>query len=92
MEDRKFVSPAEALALLPEGEDIHTFRSGSFALIGVDWRRESVENVLQKFPDKIEVAGSTARRMGHGLCVEDDKGFLFIATDADKLNTFDPVG
>lgn len=91
---RRYITAEEAADLLPDGDAIHTFRGGGPVLIGADWDREEVLNKL-KTSDKIEIAGETARNMGHGLAVYNDNAklqsdILFIETDEEKLNQFDP--
>lgn len=55
----------EAVAMLPEGDEIHTFISGGMMLIGADWSRESVLELLKT--GKPEKSGEMAAGMGHGL-------------------------
>ena len=91
---RRYITAEEAADLLPDGDVIHTFRAGGPMLIGADWDREGILNKL-KTSDKIEIAGETARGLGHGIAVyNDDAKFLshvlFIETDEEKLNQFDP--
>lgn len=91
---RRYITAKEAADLLPDGDAIHTFKAGGPMLIGTDWDREEVLNKL-KTSDKIEIAGETARGLGHGIAVyNDDAKFLshvlFIETDKEKLNQFDP--
>ena len=38
----------EAVSLLPDGDDIHTFKNAPFGLIGADWSREDILNKLKK--------------------------------------------
>lgn len=90
---KKYLTVEQAISLLPEGEDIHTFYGG-VALIGADWERQEVIDKL-KSVDKIEIAGEFARRMGHGLAVYNDNAeylsdVLFIETDKKKLDALDP--
>jgi len=91
---KKFLTIEEATALLPDCEIIHTFYSTGMCLIGGDWDRA---DILQKLAevDKIELAGDSARSMGHGLAVykHDAKliDVLFIETDKDKIDAFDPL-
>lgn len=90
---KKYLTVEQAISLLPEGEEIHTFYGG-VALIGADWEREEVINKL-KSSDKIEIAGEMARNMGHGLAVYNNDAkyisdVLFIETDKKKLDAFDP--
>ena len=89
---KKYLTVEQAISLLPEGEEIHTFYGG-VALIGADWEREEVLNKL-KSVDKIEIAGEMARNMGHGLAVYNNDAkyisdVLFIETDKKKLDAFD---
>jgi hypothetical protein len=77
-DDRVFLSFDEAVAMLPDKPDIHTFRNLSFMLIGADWSRPDIESVLRKH--KPELAGEMATNMGHGLVVIDEIGSLFIET------------
>ena len=91
---KKFLTIEEATALLPDCETIHTFYSTGICLVGGDWDRA---DVLQKLVevDKIELAGDSARSMGHGLAVYKDGAklidVLFIETDKDKIDAFDPL-
>ena len=90
---RRYITAEEAADLLPDGDAIHTFTGGG-PLIGTDWDREEVLNKL-KTSDKIEIAGETARGLGHGIAVYNDDAkclshVLFIETDEEKLNKFDP--
>lgn len=93
---RRFITAEEAIGLLPEGENIHTFYNEFWGLIGADWSREEVIDKLKK-SDKIEITGEIARSMNHGLAVfnNDTKlqsEILFVETDKKKLDEFDPVG
>ena len=90
MEGRRFITPDEAIKLLGDAKEIHTFRSGSMMLIGADRSRESVIDALRSNPQSIEIGGEQCRAMGHGLVV-DSGGPLFIEVDKDVLNAFDPV-
>ena len=91
---KKFLTIEEATALLPDGETIHTFYSTGVCLIGCDWDRA---DILQKLVevDKIELAGDSARSLGHGLAVYKDGAklidVLLVETDKDKIDAFDPL-
>ena len=76
--DRKFLTPEEAEAMLPEGEYIHTFRGGSGIMIGADWKRESIIEAFKT--RKPELSGQFATAMGHGIAFFDDNGALFVKT------------
>lgn len=89
-DDKRLITPNEAIGLLNEGDDIHTFRNPSGIMLGCDWSRESIIKSLKKNHDKIELGGEGCRSMKHGLIVWDDGSPLFIETDEEKLNVFDP--
>ena len=78
----------EAIKLIPDREEIHTFRNPGGMLLGADWDRAKLLDAMRKSP-AIQVSGETAQRMGHGLVIEDD-GLLFIEaanydqTEAEK--------
>lgn len=79
------LTPEEALALLPEGEYVHTFRNpGAGMMIGADWRRDEVEREIRD-AERRELAGQVATDMGHGLVVfrkgaKMRSDMLFVAT------------
>lgn len=83
-EDRVFLTPEQALAMLPEGDLIHTFRNSGGMLLGADSNRADIEEEIRK-AEKREVAGEMATSMGHGLVLR-PKGakyqgdLLFVAT------------
>ena len=80
-EDREFVPLEKALAMLPDGEEIHTFSNPVPAImLGADWSRGDVIEFLSKHADKIELTGPMATGMGHGLAVLDGERRLFFAT------------
>jgi hypothetical protein len=71
----------EAVALLPEGETIHTFLDSGLALIGADWDREDVLKLLRE-TDRREVTGPAAQAMSHGMAAYRPTGPVFIETKA----------
>ena len=92
---RRYITSEQAESLLPKGNNIHTFYNMPFGLIGADWSREDIIDKLNT-ADKIEITGETARNMNHGLAVYNDdvkvqSEILFIETDKEKLDKFDPV-
>lgn len=87
----KFITPEEAVSLLNEGEQIHTFRNPNGFLIGADHDRDSLIERLHAHPKKIQIGGEQCRKMNHALIVEDSNGYLFIETNEEKLNEFDPI-
>lgn len=73
------LSYRQAVAMLPKGRTIHTFRSTSFALLGCDWSRKHILEAIKEHG--AQFAGPQATKMGHGLVVlESDRGALFIET------------
>ena len=83
--ERVFLSAAEAEAMLPEGETIHTFRQAGPALIGASLERSQIISALQT--RRPELSGAQATAMKHGLVVFDDYGALFIETVANIAST-----
>jgi hypothetical protein len=84
--DREYLTYEAAVALLPDGDTIHTFvNPAGGMMVGADWSRESVLDLLKT--GKPELSGEMATSMGHGIVawrkiVNDDELFdpLFIAT------------
>ena len=92
-EQRIFITQEEAMSVLPEGEDIHTFINSGGMLIGADWSRQNVEERLRNSV-KIEIAGGVARNMGHGIVsyLQNAKyqgDLLFISHDEDRLKALE---
>lgn len=84
----------EAVSLLPNGEDIHTFYNTSFGLVGADWSKEDILNKLKEADIVIELTGEQAKSMKHGMCAysknaEYQSEILFIETDEEKLTAFE---
>ena len=73
----------EAVALLPDGDEIHTFLDGGIALVGAHWPRQQILDLLRS-TDRREVTGPAAQSMGHGLAAFGPGGEpVFIATKPD---------
>lgn len=92
---KRFISAEQAISLLPEGDEIHTFYNMPFGVLGADWSRQDVIDKLNE-SDKIEITGEMARSMKHGIAVYNDdtkrqSDVLFIETDENKLDAFDPI-
>jgi hypothetical protein len=68
----------EAVALLPEGERVHTIIDGGVALLGADWDREDVLALLRT--GRPELSGAQATARGHGLVAFPATGPVFIET------------
>jgi len=81
MSDEKvYLTVDEALAMLPEGDHIHTFRGGVGMMIGADWDRADVVTAIRE-TQRRELSGAVASAMGHRLCIAAGGALLFIATD-----------
>ena len=92
--ERKFITADQAIELLPEGEYIHTFRQSGLALIGADWLREEIIELIRK-SDCLELTGERARSMDHGLAIYDhdakmQSDVLFVETDMERLKALYP--
>lgn len=89
---KAFVTAEQAIAILPEGETVHTFFNSPLMLAGADWSRADVEDKIRN-SDFRELTGPGAKSMHHGLCAY-NKGatqadILFIETDDAKLETLE---
>lgn len=79
-EQRITLTAEQAIALLPDGDTVHTFRSTTMCLIGADWSRDKLIEALQS--GRIEIGGEQCRAVYHGLVLHID-GWLFIETRRD---------
>lgn len=77
-DDRVRLTFDAAVAMLPDGEHIHTFLNSSSALLGADWDRVDILALLRR--GEPELAGDTATAMGHGLVAWRGRDAVFIAT------------
>jgi hypothetical protein len=66
-DEPEFLTYDEAVALLPGGERIHTFMQAGPVVIGADWDRAKILELLREAGPEIEVTGPSAQSMGHGL-------------------------
>lgn len=91
---RIFLTEQQAIELLPDEEQIHTFLNSPMALIGGDWDRDEVIDKIRE-SDYREVSGSGARALKHGLAVY-NKGataldVVFIETIPERLDALYPA-
>ena len=78
--DRVPLTADEAIAMLPDGDDIHTFRNpAGGVLMGCNWQREKLIDAIRS-TDSRELAGEQATTMHHGLCINYHGCALFIET------------
>lgn len=89
-DEKRFLSFDEAANLLNDGEQIHTFRNGGGMLIGADHSRKSLLESMKEHEATLQIGGDACRGMKHGLILEDEVGYLFIETNKEKLDLFDP--
>ena len=83
--NRIVLTAKEAIKVLPDGDEIHTFTGGGAMIFGADWSRKEAIKTL-KLAKRIELAGKNARSMGHGLAVfEQNDDLYFLETNEDKL-------
>jgi hypothetical protein len=68
----------DAVAMLPDGDRVHTFRDAGGILVGASYERADLLDLLKKYG--VELSGSAATQMKHGLCLVDEHGPLFIET------------
>lgn len=91
-DDKRMITVDEAISLLPDGKEIHTFRNpGAGALIGADLKRERLIELMKTHADTLQVGGQSSRNMKHAIVLFDAVGPLFIANDKEKLDSFDPI-
>lgn len=77
--DREEIPYANAVAMLPEGERVHTVRNSlPGVMLGADWDRPKLLTWIKEHG--VEKSGPTASAMHHGLAGRDDRGWLFIET------------
>lgn len=77
---RQYLTPKEAIAFLPDGDTVHTFRGGGRVLLGCDWEKQQIIDAINTAKN-LEVTGTTAQSMRHGLAIhEQDGGMLFVET------------
>lgn len=81
-EQRVYLTPEQAIAMLPDGEYVHTFRGGGGMMVGCDMQRERIEAAIRETKER-ELSGPMATAMGHGLVILND-GRLFIATKRER--------
>ena len=92
--EKIFLTEQQAIELLPEGEQIHTFLNFPMALIGGDWDRDEVVDKIRR-SDYREVSGSGARALKHGLAVYNNGAtvmdVVFIETNSEILDALYPA-
>lgn len=77
-EERTFITKEKALEYIGNNDYVHVFLNNSAMLIGADWSIKEIKNLLDK-AKTIEIGGETCRRMKHGIVVDYEDRFHFIA-------------
>ena len=83
-DERVLLTPEQAIAMLPEGDLVHTFRNPGGMMPGADWSRAAIEEEIRK-AERRELAGGMAKATGHELVLfpkgaKYQRDLLFIAT------------
>lgn len=76
-----------AVAMLPDGDEIHTIMGSLRFLVGADWSREAVLSAMRESPE-LCTAEPIMAEMGHGLAVYHGDHWVFVQT-ADQSPTPD---
>ena len=90
---RVYITTEQAISVLPDGDTVHAFYNPGFGIVGADWSKEDITDKLRR-SDIIELTGSAARGMNHGMCAysKDAKyqsDILFIETDEVRVSAFE---
>lgn len=81
-DDIVFLTKEQAIAMLPDGDYIHTFRG----FVGADWSRNEIMGAIEKY--QFELTGPNATAMNHGMGFRDEHGWVFVSTRPNNaLNT-----
>lgn len=79
--DRKFLTYDEAVARLPDGDEIHTFTNPAVGLLlGADWSREQILEAFKADGAEVEESGPAATAAKHGIAMKHNGRFVFVAT------------
>ncbi len=81
-EERVMLTKEQAIAMLPDGEYIHTFRQVGMMILGTDWTREEMLTLIDH--SEFELSGPQATAMGHGMAAQTDRGWLFVQTKVEE--------
>jgi len=81
-DERTTLTYEEAVAFLPDRDEIHTFRNPAPGMmIGCDWERAHVLAALgEAEAEGIGITGGHAQATLHGLVIVHEKQYLFIET------------
>jgi len=84
-----YLTKKEALALLPSKENIHTFVNSNIALIGADWSRKAIEDLIAESKER-QIGGGMCMNMGHGLVITrpENNRPLFVEHDKEVMKKY----
>lgn len=83
MMGRVMLSPEELDALMPEGEQVHTFMQDGPCINGADWDRKDLLELAEQ--NGAELSGEMATLMKHGALVWNRGEALFVETVEERL-------
>jgi hypothetical protein len=76
--DVDVLEAGQAVEMIDDGDFIHVFLNPNGMLVGADWSRKSVLELISR--SKCQLSGDMAASMGHGLACLDRGRYHFIAT------------
>jgi hypothetical protein len=83
-----FLTVDEAVSLFKSQDSAHSINVIGPMIMGFEWSIPGVRKKLAECTD-LQVAGDTARGMGHGIAAtEPDGQFIFFEHDEDALTAF----
>jgi hypothetical protein len=86
-DERKRLTPEQAIECLVGNELIHTLRNTENIVMACDIDRKTIIEKINKHTP--EIGGELSRKMDHGLVLKDEHGFLWIEADNKKLDELD---
>lgn len=75
-EKRIMLTTEQAVTMLADGDDVHTFRGGGMVILGADWGRAELIKAIEE--NECEIGGESCRGMNHGLVVWVDGSPLYV--------------
>jgi len=75
--DRCIITNEQALDILADGEQVHTFRGGNGFMLGGNWDREDLIEAIRE-SERVEIGGAACQSLGHGLVVWTGDTPLFV--------------
>ena len=77
--ERVTLTPEQLDAMMPPGEEVHTFMQAGYAILGAHWNRKEILDAARK--NGAELSGDAATKMRHGAVTwDDEKRAVFIET------------